>query len=96
MSLLHGTPLVWAGPVSNWIEACRRIEAMDVETVVPGHGPITDRHGAAAVAEYFEYVSAESRKRLVTWLNLLDRRIAFTQDREACDARGDFHRTRHR
>lgn len=60
---IDGTPLVWAGPVQNWINACRRIEAMDVETVVPGHGPITDRSGATQIAEYFEFVTAEARKR---------------------------------
>ena len=60
---IDGTPIMWAGPVSRWIEACRRIEAMDVDTVVPGHGPITDRRGAAAVRGYLEYVRDEARKR---------------------------------
>lgn len=69
---IDGTPLVWAGPVANWIEACRRIEAMDVETVVPGHGPITDRRGARAVAEYFEYVTAEARKRYDAGMSVME------------------------
>ena len=60
---IDGTPIMWAGPVANWIDACRRIEAMDVETVVPGHGPITDKRGAAAVRGYLEYVRDEARKR---------------------------------
>jgi glyoxylase-like metal-dependent hydrolase (beta-lactamase superfamily II) len=60
---IDGTPIMWAGPVENWIGACRRIEAMDVETVVPGHGPITDKRGAAAVRGYLEYVRDEARKR---------------------------------
>jgi glyoxylase-like metal-dependent hydrolase (beta-lactamase superfamily II) len=60
---IEGHPIIWAGPVSNWIEACRRIEATDVETVVPGHGPITDKRGVAAVREYLEYVAAEARAR---------------------------------
>jgi glyoxylase-like metal-dependent hydrolase (beta-lactamase superfamily II) len=58
-----GTPIVWAGPVARWIDACRRIEAMDVEVAVPGHGPVSDRRGAAAVRGYLEYVSIEARKR---------------------------------
>jgi cyclase len=33
-------PIAWAGPVSNWIAACDRILAMDVEVIVPGHGPL--------------------------------------------------------
>ena len=32
-------PIAWAGPVSNWIAACDRILAMELETIVPGHGP---------------------------------------------------------
>lgn len=69
---VEGTPLVWAGPVQNWIDACRRIEAMDVETVVPGHGPITDRSGAAAVAGYFEFVMEQARERYDAGMSVLD------------------------
>jgi len=56
-------PIAWAGPVSNWIAACERILAMDVEVIVPGHGPLA---GPAAVRElkaYFEYLYAEARAR---------------------------------
>jgi glyoxylase-like metal-dependent hydrolase (beta-lactamase superfamily II) len=60
---VEGTPIVWAGPVGNWIEACRRMLALDVEVVVPGHGPITDRRGIEAVGAYFEYVQREARQR---------------------------------
>ena len=60
---VDGTPIMWAGPVQNWIDACRLIEAMDVETVVPGHGPITDKSGAAAVRGYLSYIRDEARKR---------------------------------
>lgn len=69
---IDGTPLAWAGPISNWIDACRRIEAMDVETIVPGHGPITDKRGAAQIAEYFEFVTAETRERYDAGMSLLD------------------------
>jgi glyoxylase-like metal-dependent hydrolase (beta-lactamase superfamily II) len=60
---IDGTPIMWAGPVQSWIDACRLIEEMNVETVVPGHGPITDKRGAAAVKDYLEYVRDEARKR---------------------------------
>jgi flavorubredoxin len=36
---------------------------LDVETVVPGHGPITDKKGVAAMKDYFEYIEAQARKR---------------------------------
>ncbi len=60
---IEGTPVMWEGPVGNWIDACRRIEAMDVDHIVPGHGPITDRRGVAAVRGYLEYVRDQARRR---------------------------------
>lgn len=58
-----GHPAIWAGPVANWIAACDRILAWDVETVVPGHGPITDKAGVRALKTYLEQLRDEARKR---------------------------------
>lgn len=60
---IDGTPLMWAGPVRNWIGACEKIIAMDVDVIVPGHGPITDKAGVQRVADYLAYVDREARKR---------------------------------
>lgn len=60
---IDGTPIMWAGPVANWIDACERIAALEPEVVVPGHGPITDVRGALAVRDYLVYVRDETRKR---------------------------------
>jgi len=60
---VDGHPIIWEGPVQNWIDACLLIEEMDVETVVPGHGPITDKRAARALGEYFVYIRDEARKR---------------------------------
>jgi cyclase len=60
---IGGHPIIWAGPTSNWLRACDRILELDVETIVPGHGPITDKKGVAEVKGYFEYVFQEARKR---------------------------------
>ncbi|MGO9450135.1 MAG: MBL fold metallo-hydrolase [Candidatus Binataceae bacterium] len=60
---IDGTPIAWAGPVSNWIKACDRIIAMDVDAVVPGHGPITDKAGVKRMQDYLVYVDSETRKR---------------------------------
>ena len=46
--LFHGGhPIAWAGPVSNWIAACDRILGMDVDVIVPGHGPLAEQGGGA-------------------------------------------------
>jgi len=60
---VEGTPIIWEGPVGNWIRACERIEDMGASVVVPGHGPLTDRSGARAVREYLAYVRDEARIR---------------------------------
>jgi len=60
---IDGHPVIWAGPIENWIRACDTILEWDVETVVPGHGPITDKRGVRALKHYLGYVRDESRKR---------------------------------
>jgi glyoxylase-like metal-dependent hydrolase (beta-lactamase superfamily II) len=69
---VDGTPIMWEGPVAGWIRACERIEAMDVEVVVPGHGPISDKGGARRVREYLEYVRREARVRFDAGLSAAD------------------------
>jgi cyclase len=54
------------------IRACERIEAMDVDVVVPGHGPITDRGGARRVREYLAFVHAAARERFDSGLSARD------------------------
>jgi cyclase len=58
-----GHPVLWAGPAQNWIDACDLILSWDVETVVPGHGAITDTAGVRAMRDYFVYIRAEAKKR---------------------------------
>ncbi len=56
-------PILWEGPVGNWIQALDRILEMDLEVIVPGHGPITDKHGVARLKDYFVALSTEVEKR---------------------------------
>ena len=67
-----GHPMVWAGPVGNWIQACERILALDVETVVPGHGPISDKRAVATMRDYFVYLTREARERFDAGLTPLE------------------------
>lgn len=60
---IGGTPIVWAGPLGNWVAACDLMLGMDVDTVVPGHGPVTDKAGIAAVRDYLAFVDAEATAR---------------------------------
>src|SRR5581483_7770554 len=56
-------PIMWAGPVGNWIRACDLILSLDVETIVPGHGPITDKQGVTRLKDYWEYLLRQVRQR---------------------------------
>jgi len=66
---IGGTPIVWEGPIDNWIRACDRIAAMDLDHIVPGHGPLTDRAGVLAVGEYLAYIRDEARARYASGLS---------------------------
>ena len=60
---IEGHPILWVGPIANWIHACDYMLDIDVETVVPGHGPITDKRGVTAVRDYLVYIRDEANKR---------------------------------
>ena len=60
---IESTPVMWQGPVANWIRACHLIEEMNPDLIVPGHGPITDKHGVAKVRHYLQYVHDQARMR---------------------------------
>ena len=69
---IDGTPIMWAGPVANWIRACDRIIDMEADVIVPGHGPVTDRAGVTRVQDYLRYIDAEARKRYDAGLSAED------------------------
>ncbi|WP_204806529.1 fumarylacetoacetate hydrolase family protein [Mycobacterium riyadhense] len=50
------TPIVWAGPIANWVAACDTMIALDAPVVIPGHGPVTDPDGIRAVRGYLVHV----------------------------------------
>ena len=54
------TPIVWAGPIANWVAACDAMIALDAPTVVPGHGPVTDPDGIRAVRGYLVHVAEQA------------------------------------
>lgn len=67
-----GTPIAWAGPVQNWLDACERILELGARTLVPGHGPITDDSGVRDIQRYFLYVREEARKRFDAGMSASD------------------------
>ncbi len=56
-------PLLWEGPVRNWLVACDAILGRDVRVVVPGHGPVCDLAAVRQTAEYLTWIREEARQR---------------------------------
>lgn len=75
---IEGHPILWAGPVQNWIDACDYMLSLDLETIVPGHGPITDKRGVRAMRGYLVYVRDEARKRFDAGMNPYDAAMDIT------------------
>jgi cyclase len=67
-----GHPIVWAGPVRQWISACDRMLALAPDVVVPGHGPLGDRACIEAQRGYFGWLVAEGTPRLEGGLSPID------------------------
>jgi glyoxylase-like metal-dependent hydrolase (beta-lactamase superfamily II) len=58
-----GQPAIWAGPIGNWVRACDVILDADVETIVPGHGPISTKAEVADFRDYLVFLRDEARAR---------------------------------
>lgn len=69
---IGGQPIVWAGPLANWVAACDLMLSMNVDTVVPGHGPVTDRSGIVAVRDYLSIVEHEATERHAAGVDAFD------------------------
>jgi 2-keto-4-pentenoate hydratase/2-oxohepta-3-ene-1,7-dioic acid hydratase in catechol pathway/glyoxylase-like metal-dependent hydrolase (beta-lactamase superfamily II) len=69
------TPIVWAGPIANWVTACDAMIALDAPTVVPGHGPVTDPDGIRAVRGYLVHVAEQAEaayRKGLSWAEAAD------------------------
>jgi glyoxylase-like metal-dependent hydrolase (beta-lactamase superfamily II) len=65
-------PVIWAGPVSNWMAALDRILALGPSVVVPGHGAVTDLSCVRELKDYLVDLSAEVRRRWEAGMAPLD------------------------
>jgi cyclase len=60
---VESTPIIWAGPLENCLKALDKIMELDVNIIIPGHGPITDKSGVEDVKKYWEFVDRQVRRR---------------------------------
>jgi cyclase len=63
IAVFNMTPWTHNGNVAQWLEVIDKIMGMDVETIIPGYGPIGGKKELAEVREYFVLLQREARKR---------------------------------
>lgn len=76
-------PIASAGPVSNWIAACERILAMDIDVIVPGHGPLAEQSAVGELKAYFEYLYEQARACHAEGMSALEAARSMSLDRWA-------------
>jgi len=55
-------PFVGDGSIEEWTRVLDRIRAMDVETIVPGHGPLSGKKDIAAMKDYLVAFDAKAKE----------------------------------
>jgi len=63
VAFFYVAPFAHNAHVGKWLETVDRIMKMDVDTIVPGHGPIGGKKELAEMAEYFRVLIPEVRRR---------------------------------
>jgi cyclase len=63
IAFFYVAPAAQSGHVSKWIEAINRIIKMDVDLIVPGHGPIGGKKELAETGEYLVFLKQEAKRR---------------------------------
>lgn len=81
-----GTPVVWAGPFSNWTAACDRILDGSWSVIVPGHGPLATAGDVRTMRGYLTWLMDEVRPRQAAGLTV-DQTIADIDLGEWADVR---------
>jgi cyclase len=56
------TPVMWSGPIDGCLRALDAILELDVDVIVPGHGPITDKSGVRQLRAYWEFLETHVRR----------------------------------
>ncbi len=55
------TPVMWAGPLRNWLAALDTIATLQPEVVVPGHGPVCGLPELDALGRYWRWLETSAR-----------------------------------
>ena len=63
IAFYYVAPFAQNAHVTRWLETIDRIMQMDVQTIVPGHGPVGGKRELAEMGEYFVVLKREAKRR---------------------------------
>lgn len=59
----HGvTPLAFEGHIGDWIGVCDRAAGLDIERIVPGHGPVGGKSALREMRGYLKTIRSQARE----------------------------------
>ncbi|MEO5672352.1 MAG: MBL fold metallo-hydrolase [Ramlibacter sp.] len=58
-------PAAFAGSLGGWIAAVEHMLQLDIQTIVPGHGPVSDKAGLGRMLEYLRLIVRYSQEAYV-------------------------------
>jgi len=58
------TPIMWIGPLSNWVAALEALLELGAERFVPGHGPVCGPGEVTRLLDYWRWLDAAATPRL--------------------------------
>lgn len=55
------TPLAFEGHIGRWLEVCDRVDGLEIETIVPGHGPVGGKADMSEMRGYLHSIREQAR-----------------------------------
>jgi cyclase len=62
IAFFYSMPLAASGKIGGWLKVIDRVKDMDIDLIVPGHGPVGGKDELEDEREYFEFVMQEARR----------------------------------
>jgi cyclase len=62
VAFFYVSPALHTSNPEHWLEVCDRIQKMDVDVIVPGHGPVGGKRDLAEMVEYVKLMQSEIRR----------------------------------
>lgn len=78
-------PVLWEGSIEGWIAACDHILSLDIDVVMPGHGPIADKSNVSEFRSFMVRFQDETRMRFDAGLSIMDAALEIAELRDLPD-----------